>query len=89
MVERSRDELGSLARDMNQMVSELQLKMEEERRAERLKNELVTNVSHDLRTPLTLIMGYLRLLHDKNYESPEQAAGYVSIAYSKAEKLKG
>ncbi|MUG73435.1 sensor histidine kinase [Paenibacillus validus] len=89
VVERSRDELGSLARDMNQMVSELQLKMEEERRAERLKNELVTNVSHDLRTPLTLIMGYLRLLHDKNYESPEQAAGYVSIAYSKAEKLKG
>ncbi|GMX61267.1 hypothetical protein Elgi_10750 [Paenibacillus elgii] len=89
VVERSQDELGSLARDMNFMVTDLQRRIEEERRAEQLKNELITNVSHDLRTPLTLIMGYLRLLHDKNFETPEQAAGYVSIAYSKSEKLKG
>lgn len=86
--ERTQDELGALARDMNLMAEQLQRKIEEERRAERLKNELVTNVSHDLRTPLTLIMGYLRLLHDKSYETPEQAASYVSIAYSKSEKLK-
>ncbi|KZE73650.1 histidine kinase [Paenibacillus elgii] len=89
VLERSQDELGSLARDMNFMVTDLQRRIEEERRAEQLKNELITNVSHDLRTPLTLIMGYLRLLHDKNFETPEQAAGYVSIAYSKSEKLKG
>ncbi|TVY09033.1 HAMP domain-containing protein [Paenibacillus cremeus] len=88
VVVRSQDELGELAINMNAMVSELQRTIEEERRAERLKNELVTNVSHDLRTPLTLIMGYLRLLHDKNYETPEQAASYASIAYSKSEKLK-
>ncbi|MFB6366146.1 sensor histidine kinase [Paenibacillus elgii] len=89
VIERSQDELGSLARDMNFMVTDLQRRIEEERRAEQLKNELITNVSHDLRTPLTLIMGYLRLLHDKNFETTEQAAGYVSIAYSKSEKLKG
>ncbi|MFN0221661.1 sensor histidine kinase [Paenibacillus sp. KR2-11] len=89
VIERSKDELGSLAKDMNQMVADLQHKIEEERRSERSKNELITNVSHDLRTPLTLIMGYLKLLHDRNYESPEQAAGYVGIAYSKAEKLRG
>lgn len=89
VIQRSQDELGSLAKDMNLMVADLQHTIEEERRAERLKNELVTNVSHDLRTPLTLIIGYLRLLHDKGYETPEQAAGYVSIAYSKAEKLQG
>ncbi|MCZ8517414.1 ATP-binding protein [Paenibacillus filicis] len=88
VLERSQDELGSLARDMNLMVSDLQRKIEEERRSERLKNELVTNVSHDLRTPLTLIIGYPRLLHDRNYETPEQAAGYLSIAYNKSEKLK-
>lgn len=88
VIERSEDELGSLARDMNLMVEDLQRRIEEERRNERLKNELITNVSHDLRTPLTLIMGYLRLLHDKGYETPEQAAGYVSIAYNKSEKLK-
>ncbi|TDF98009.1 sensor histidine kinase [Paenibacillus piri] len=88
VIERSNDELGSLARDMNLMVEDLQRRIEEERRNERLKSELITNVSHDLRTPLTLIMGYLRLLHDKGYETPEQAAGYVSIAYNKSEKLK-
>lgn len=85
---RSQDELGSLARDLNFMVEDLQKRIEEERRNERLKRELITNVSHDLRTPLTLIMGYLRLLHDKSYETPEQAAGYIGIAYHKSEKLK-
>ncbi|MEW9701712.1 sensor histidine kinase [Paenibacillus sp. SI8] len=88
VIERSADELGSLARDMNLMVEDLQRRIEEERRNERLKSELITNVSHDLRTPLTLIMGYLRLLHDKGYETPEQAANYIGIAYHKSEKLK-
>jgi signal transduction histidine kinase len=85
--ERSDDELGSLAKNMNLMAEKLQLKIEEERRAERLKNELVTNVSHDLRTPLTLIIGYLRLLNDRNYETEQQARTYLSIAYNKSEKL--
>lgn len=86
--ERSADELGSLAGHINIMAAELQRTLEEERRAERTKNELITNVSHDLRTPLTLIMGYLRLLKDKNYDSEAQADQYLSISYSKSEKLK-
>lgn len=85
---KSRDELGSLASSINLMTAELQLTIEEERRAEQTKNELITNVSHDLRTPLTLIMGYLRLLKDRNYESEQQAESYVHIAFSKSEKLK-
>lgn len=85
---RSRDELGTLADSINRMSVELERTLEEERRAEATKNELITNVSHDLRTPLTLIMGYLRLLKDKNYESETQADSYVSIAYGKSEKLK-
>jgi signal transduction histidine kinase len=85
---RSRDELGSLADSINRMTVELQQTLEEERRAEATKNELITNVSHDLRTPLTLIMGYLRLLKDRNYESDAQADSYVNIAYGKSEKLK-
>jgi signal transduction histidine kinase len=88
VAERSKDEIGSLATHINLMAGELQRTIEEERRAERTKNELITNVSHDLRTPLTLIMGYLRLLKDKNYEGPEQAEQYLQISYGKAEKLK-
>ncbi|GIP31210.1 cell wall metabolism sensor histidine kinase WalK [Paenibacillus sp. J2TS4] len=86
---KSSDELGSLASNINHMVGELQRTIEEERLAERTKNELITNVSHDLRTPLTLIIGYLRLLKDKNYEDERQAETYLSIASSKSEKLKG
>lgn len=86
---KSSDELGSLADNINHMAKELQRTIEEERLAERTKNELITNVSHDLRTPLTLIIGYLRLLKDKNYENERQAETYLNIAASKSEKLKG
>ncbi|GIP41282.1 two-component sensor histidine kinase [Paenibacillus sp. J31TS4] len=83
-----KDELGQLGENINYMAAELNRTIEEERRAERTKNELITNVSHDLRTPLTLIIGYLRLLKDKNYEDEKQADSYVNIAFSKSEKLK-
>lgn len=82
------DELASLANNINYMANELQVQMEAERSAERTKNELITNVSHDLRTPLTSIMGYLGLIKDGKYENKEQLAEYLDIAYNKAEKLK-
>lgn len=88
VAQRSKDELGSLAVSINKMAEALQKTIEEERKAERTKNELITNVSHDLRTPLTLIMGYLRLLKDKHFEDPKQADNYIQIAYTKSEKLK-
>lgn len=84
----SKDELGSLADSVNFMAKELKEKIDEEREAEKTKNELITNVSHDLRTPLTSIMGYLRLIKDKRYESNEQIDEYIDIAYGKSEKLK-
>jgi signal transduction histidine kinase len=85
---RSNDELGTLATNINYMAEQLHIKNEEERLAEKTKNELITNVSHDLRTPLTLIMGYLRLLKDKSYENEQQADHYLNIAFSKSDKLK-
>lgn len=88
VAQKSKDELGSLAANINRMANALQTTIEEERKAERTKNELITNVSHDLRTPLTLIMGYLRLLKDKHFEDTRQADNYIHIAYNKSEKLK-
>ncbi|MCX7569715.1 HAMP domain-containing sensor histidine kinase [Tumebacillus sp. DT12] len=87
--ELSGDELGSLARNINHMARELETKIEKERRAEKIKNELVTNVSHDLRTPLTSVIGYLRLLQDGRYQSEEQHDEYLRVAYGKSEQLKG
>lgn len=86
--EKGNDELASLARNINFMAQELQNKIEEERRAEKTKNELITNVSHDLRTPLTSIMGYLRLLRDDQNVEESKRLDYVQIAFNKSEKLK-
>lgn len=85
---RGRDELAMLASNINHMTEKLNHKIEKERMIEKSKNELITNVSHDLRTPLTSIMGYLGLLIDKRYENEEQMKDYLGIAYSKSQKLK-
>lgn len=82
------DQLALLSDNINDMSSKLSRKIEEERRAEETKNQLITNVSHDLRTPLTSIMGYLGLIKEKRYESEEQLNDYVNIAFNKSEKLK-
>lgn len=84
---KSRDELGSLASNINYMAKEFQNTIEKEREIERAKNELITNVSHNLRTPLTSIMGCLRLIKDKKYDE-EELAYYIDIACGKSEKLK-
>ncbi|PFO09628.1 two-component sensor histidine kinase [Bacillus sp. AFS076308] len=86
--EKSKDELGSLATNINYMAFELNEMIERQRQTEKLKDELITNVSHDLRTPLTSIMGYLRLVKDHQYKSQTQLDEYVDIAYGKSEQLK-
>lgn len=82
------DEIASLTENINHMAEELMKKIEKERKVERQKNELITNVSHDLRTPLTSIMGYLRLLCDGKYETSGQLHEYARVAFSKSEQLK-
>ena len=62
--------------------------MEEERRVEQTKDELVTNVSHDIRTPLTSIIGYLELVTEKRYHSFTEAESYVETAYQKAQQMR-
>jgi signal transduction histidine kinase len=81
--EKSKDELGSLATNINYMASELNEMFEKQRQTERLKDELITNVSRDLRTPLTSIMGYLRLVKDHQYKNQEQLDEYVDICTEK------
>lgn len=62
--------------------------MEEERRIEQTKDELITNVSHDIRTPLTSVIGYIGLIDAKRYTTQDELDKYVSIAYSKAKQMK-
>lgn len=82
------DELGTLADNINSMSRQIREGIEAERTAEKTKNELITNVSHDLRTPLTSIIGYLGLLNEGKYDNGEQASSFTSIAHRKALRLK-
>ncbi|ENQ3111352.1 HAMP domain-containing histidine kinase [Bacillus cereus] len=86
--EKGQDEMALLTKNINEMAEDLKVNIEKERELEKQKNELITNVSHDLRTPLTSIMGYLRLLSDAKYENREQYDEYIKIAFSKSEQLK-
>ena len=62
--------------------------MEEERRIEQTKDELITNVSHDIRTPLTSIIGYLGLVEEKRHTTLEEGYDYIHTAYKKARQMK-
>jgi len=66
------DEIVLLTDNINQMAEEIMTSIDMERKVEQQKNDLLTTVSHDLRTPLTSIMGYLRLLREEKYETKEQ-----------------
>ncbi|QDM45287.1 HAMP domain-containing histidine kinase [Paenibacillus thiaminolyticus] len=81
------DEIGRLAKNIDNMVYQLKNSIEEERLAERTKNELITSVSHDLRTPLTSILGYLGLVEQDRYRDEVELRHYIHIAYEKAERL--
>ena len=73
---------------VNALVDSAVQSMNDERQIEKSKDELITNVSHDLRTPLTSIIGYLRLIEDKQYHSEEEIIKYAHIAYEKSKQMK-
>ena len=83
------DEFSAMAENLNKMVADIRDLMEREREAERTKNELITNIAHDLRTPLTSIIGYLELLNGGKGGTipPELEKKYIAIAYTKSKRL--
>lgn len=85
---RTTDELGVMAQTVNDMTDRLKTSIEEERAQERIKNELITNISHDLRTPLTSMIGYLELIHAAKPEDQEQIFHYSDIALRQGSDLK-
>ncbi len=81
------DEFSAMAVNLNKMVGDIRNLMDKEREAERTKNELITNVAHDLRTPLTSIIGYLELLSGKVEIPRDMQKKYIDIAYAKSKRL--
>lgn len=85
---RGRDELTLLMENVEQMRLSLAKKTEEEREALEKNSELISAMSHDIRNPLTALLGYLELLRHEQYHSKQEAVSYVQAAYDKAEQLK-
>lgn len=82
-------ELEDLAIAVNAMQMELKTTIAKEREEEHVKDELITNVAHDLRTPLTSILGYLNLLQNPEQLDKETEKKYLHIAYDKAVRMEG
>ncbi|MBI0022900.1 MULTISPECIES: cell wall metabolism sensor histidine kinase WalK [Lactobacillus] len=80
-------DLQKVIDSINSLVDSTVNAINEERAIEQSKDELISNVSHDIRTPLTSIIGYLGLLKS-GVDDPEEQQRYLNIAYSKAEQMK-
>ena len=81
------DEFSAMAANLNKMVEDIRQLMDKDRESERTKNELITNIAHDLRTPLTSIIGYLELLSGPANMTEEMEKKYIDITYTKAKRL--
>lgn len=81
------DEFSEIAGSINEMRKNLYDTLEADKEVERRKDELITNVAHDLRTPLTSILGYLDLLSQGDLLTPDQKQKYLGIVTVKARQL--
>lgn len=80
-------ELREIEAGMNQIKKAARKNEREAREAEQRKNDLVVNLAHDIRTPLSSVIGYLNLLDEAADMPPEQRAKYVGITLEKAYRL--
>lgn len=79
-------EFAKLSNDINSITEGLKKSVDNELKSERLKTELITNVSHDIRTPLTSIITYVDLL--KNETDSNKSKEYIEILEQKSQRLK-
>jgi len=80
------DELAILGKNINYMAEELMNLKEKEKKIEKNKDRLIVSVSHDLRTPLTSIIGYIKLIKE-NYKVKDDINKYIDIIDNKSNGL--
>lgn len=76
--------LQGIIESFNLLILNTDQHAQEQRRSEKSKDELISNVSHDIRTPLTSVIGYLGLIEGKNFNDLNQILKYTHIAYKKS-----
>lgn len=83
----TQDEIGQLALDVDTMRLSIIDKLQREEEAWKANTQLITAISHDVRTPLTALMGYLEILSDESV-SPEERQAYLQVCKNNAVRLK-
>lgn len=85
---RGQDEIAMLADEVDTMRCSVLEKIEKEKKALAAGHELVATMSHDIRTPLTALMGYLDILHEHRFDDAQLEKKYLEACRSKAQQLK-
>ena len=85
---KGKDEIAMLAKNVDSMRNKIIEQMRNEQIVWKANSDLVTAMSHDIRTPLTVLTGYLNLLKQGEYSAKEDMDGYIDICYEKAIQLK-
>lgn len=85
--DRMGEEQRSIAEKINSIGQGLDMALDESIKSERLKTDLITNVSHDIKTPLTSIINYVNLLKQEEFEDPE-IQRYLEVLDEKSQRLK-
>lgn len=83
----SDDELGQLCRDLEDMRKRLKDNAEEKIKYDKENKELISNISHDLKTPVTTIKGYAEGIMDGVADTPEKMERYIRTIYNKATEM--
>ena len=81
------DEIGQLCQDFEAMRIRLKANAEEKVAFDRENKELISNISHDLKTPITTIKGYVEGIMDGVADTPEKMDRYIKTIYNKANEM--